>query len=621
MMFNRRMWGRRAGFRPGNRAAGALLLGALLLATMSACRTTPGPPSVPPSPTMPSPTATSPLPTSTPRPNRLVLCTTEPAAISPFAPSQAGDDLLALFYEPPLERLNYVWEARLVEEVPTLTNGGALTRTVSVPPGGRYVSKSGTVHVNESEETLQRPQMVVSFTLRSDLRWSDGKPLMAEDALLGYHLAQEPEVVGRWRELVERTERFEALNSRTLRWTGVPGYLDADFAGFLFPPQPVHRYQGQRLAEILNDRAPVGNGAFAVVEWTAGEGLRLLPNPHYVGPKPALKEIRVRFPQLPLTSWPTLLANGTCDVILPDPAGQITWQTWAPLIGENRLRLWLSTGPEPTFLRLDFNIARPDGRANPLADLTVRTALAQCIDRQCLVEGMPDRALVPAESFLPPEHPAFDPAVLRGTAYDPDVARAMLETTGWRDEDGDGLREAHDVPGFDDGEPLSLTLVLAPQYTVAAAHVAADLEACGVGVAPRPTDVRQLYVADPASPLFGRTFDLALFGWWAEAPQVCGAWRSDRIPSEENDWVGENFSGFASEAYDEACHRALTAVDIERQYAALKEAQGLLSHALPTHFLTWRPFWFAARPEVKGIHPDPSNPATLWNIEALTLRP
>jgi peptide/nickel transport system substrate-binding protein len=591
----------------------ALIAGALLLLA-SGCQQTPETVTVAASPT-PRPATSTPQPSPTPDTRRLVLCTTKPTAIHPLAPSQAGNDLLALFYELPVEQVSYAWEPRLVAEAPALTNGGAVTRTAQVPTGGRYTDESGALRTHESEETLQLPQLVVSFTLRSDVTWSDGEPLTAEDALLGYHLAQEPEVLGRWRDLAERTERFEALDARTLRWVGVPGYRTTDFAGFLFPPQPVHRYQGQRLTEILEDRSPLGTGPFTVVEWNSGEGMRLIPNPYYAGVEPQLDEIRVRFPQVPIAAWPDLLLDGTCDVILPDPAQQIGWQTWAPLVGAEHVRLWVSTGPEPTFLRLDFNVARPDDQPNPLADLDIRTALARCINRPNLVQAQPDRALVPAESFLPPEHPAFAGEMLREAEYDPVVAQAVLDAAGWRDADGDGVREAQGIEGLTDGTPLSLTLVLAPQYTVAAANIAADLEQCGVGVRPRPVDARQLYVADPASPLFGRTFDLALFGWWAETPQVCGAWRSDRIPAEENEWIGENFSGYTSEDYDVACRRALTAVDVEAQYAALQEGQYLLSHALPTHFLTWRPFWFAARPEVAGLQPDPSNAATIWNIE------
>ena len=42
--------------------------------------------------------------------------------------------------------------------------------------------------------------------------------------------------------------------------------------------------------------------------------------------------------------------------------------------------------------------------------------------------------------------------------YDPEGAKAMLDEAGWRDEDGDGVREAHGVPNVDDGTKFSLSM-------------------------------------------------------------------------------------------------------------------------------------------------------------------
>ncbi len=601
-----------------------LRLALLLLLPLSACaRETPSPaaptstltaPTAPPSTAAPTPTSTP-----TPRVRRLVLCSTEPLTASPFDPSRAGNDLLALFYEEPAEQVAYRWEARLLERLPSLENGDAFTRTVAVPPGTSYVDENGALQVNDGDAPLELPQLVVTFALQNGLQWSDGEPLTSEDVLLGYHLAQEPQARGRWRDLVERTARFESLNERTLRWTGVPGYLSTSFPGFCFPPQPAHSYQGKRLAEILQERTPPGTGPFVIESWEAGIEARLHPNPHYSGPTPLLEEIVVRFPQFNPAQWPSLLASGECDVILPDPATKISWQQWVALMAQGDALIWADTGPQPTFQRLDFNLAPADGRVTPLADRKVRAALAACIDRGELAMAQPGQAFLPADTFLPPDHPAFAGGTLTRIPYNPAHGQALLEGAGWRDMDGDGIREAHDVEDFPDGAPLSLTLTLAPQYTISAAHIAANLETCGVGVLPQPTDARLLYAADPASPLFGRTFDLVLFGWWAEAPQVCGAWRSDRIPGEGNTWIGENFSGYVSEAYDAACQRALTAVDAGAQHAALHEAEELLAQDLPTLFLTWRPYWFVARPEVQGLQPDASNPAALWNSEEFSV--
>ncbi len=566
-----------------------------------------------------SATATATFEAPTPNLSRLTLCSPEPATLSPFAPTIAGTDLLALVHEDAAERVNFAWEARLLTHIPTLENGDVLTHTVPVAAGARYVTEAGTLQVNEGGEMLLLPQLLVTFTLRSELFWSDGAPLTMRDALLGYHLAQALDSDGRWRDLAERTAQFEVLDAQTARWVGLPGFLSAEAPGLLFPLQPAHRYSGLSLAEIFADRAPVGTGPFAIEAWQPGVGARLRPNPYYAGSPPLLDGMIVLFPAYPPSQWPQLVAAGECDLVLPAGAMQASWQAWAGLMEEGGAIIWADTGSEPTFQRLDFNLAPTDGRVTPLADLRVRQAVGLCLDRNRLALAQPGQAFLPAESFVPPDHPGFAGTALARLIYAPEQGMALLDEAGWRDENGDGVREAHDVTGFSPGAPLSLTLVLAPQYTVAAANIAADLDVCGVRLSPQPVDARVLYASDPASPLFGRRFDLALFGWLADAPAVCGAWRSDRIPALANSWVGENFSGYASTDYDAACQRALTAVNPGAQSAALREAGIILSRDLPTFFLTWRPNWFIARPQVQGLRPDASNPAALWNAETLSI--
>lgn len=585
------------------------------------CQPTPTPP--PPTPTSPPMSTPAPtltptlaLPTTpTPAPQHLVVCGIEPASANPFAPSSAGNDLLALFYEEPVERVGYQWAPRLVERIPTFADGDVATATVVVRPGARYVGLDGAVNIYTGEEKLLLPQLVVTFTLQPDLRWSDGEPLTVNDVVLGYHLAQSDEAHGRWRDLVERTAYFGVLNARQLRWEGLPGYLSTDYPGFLFPPQPAHRWSSETLRGILQDRTPPATGPFQIVAWESGREVRLTPNPYYHGPAPRLAALTVRFPQINPAGWGDLVRSGECDVLLPDPIMQTDWEPWTIMADYGEVRLWAD--PAPVVLRLDFNVAPTGKQPSPLSNVQTRVGIAHCIDRGRLSAALPGEALLPAESFIPPGHPAYDVQSVWRIPFNASVGQSILSEVGWRDEDGDGIREAHGVAGFRDGTPLSLTLHLAPQYFVSAAHIAADLESCGVGVRPQPTESQLLYAADAVSPLFGRTFEMVLFGWRAELPQVCGAWLSERIPGIENAWIGENFSGYASEAYDAACRRALTAVDTGAQWAALQEAQRILTADLPTVFLTWRPFWFIAHPKVQGVQPDASAHSTLWNSEEI----
>ncbi len=590
----------------------------LLVLTLNACTGGKNTPSSTAPAVTPSPQATLAPASPTPHPNQLIICATEPQAASPFIATMASRELQTLFLEMPAERVNYRWEPRLLERIPDLTTGDVSTRTVPVTNGTQYVDITGQIVTSTSRATLNLPQMIVTFTLRSGLKWSDGEPLTTDDILLGYHLAQDPAVTGSWHNLAERTARFVAVNEQTLRWEGLPGMIGTDFPGYLFPPQPAHRWRGQSLEQILKDRTPPGTGPFMIEAWESGREIRLVPNPYYNGTAPRLDKILIHFPQTSsLNQWPSLLASGQCDIALPDPIMGSDWQSWSTLAAQGKVTLWANVSP--VFLRLDFNIQRTDDRPNSLAAPEVRTAIATCIDRSRLVKALPGNAILVAESIIPPQHPGFSVDNQSRIAYDTAKGQSILENYGWRDEDKDGIREAHKVPGIPDGTPLTVTLSLPSAYTVPAAHISADLESCGIGITPQTIAEQIFYSTDPASPIAGRTFDLALFGWQAQVPLVCGTWFSNRIPNLDNQWKAENFPGYTSNEYDAACRRALTTPDLAEQQLALKDIQTILARDLPTLPLLWRPYWFVARPEIQGIQPDASAPSALWNIESISI--
>jgi len=82
------------------------------------------------------------------------------------------------------------------------------------------------------------------------ITWSDGTPLTAEDSVFSYRLAQavlvQMEKSGyagpspdHSVDLVSQTASYTALDERTVRWVGVPGFLDRDYQANLVTPLPV----------------------------------------------------------------------------------------------------------------------------------------------------------------------------------------------------------------------------------------------------------------------------------------------------------------------------------------------------------------------------------------------
>ncbi len=539
----------------------AWLTAALLL--LGACAQPTPPPTTAPATAQPlSPTPQTPAPTQAPptlNPTSLTLCTPPIQRLNPYAVSSATEyDLLGLVTELPAERIGYRWQLRLLAAWPQVQ-----VDAVTLAPNSPYVDEAGALRTYADAARLTLPQMTVTFTLRSDVQWPDGSPLTAEDVLLGYALAREPNASGGWSALAQVTERLEALDAYTLRWVGLPGYVSDQVAGLLFPPQPAARWRGLALAAVVRDPLAPVTGPFQVTSWRA-DGLTLERNPHYSGTQPALERLEVRFVQRAPERLPELVRSGQCDVLAPELAQQLEWKRWEPSLQAGEVVAWAA--PVEVFLRLDFNTTSQ--RAPMLQDAAFRRALSGCIQRTRLVNALAGQFLMPAQSFLLPQHPAYQAAPLLTM----DEAMVQLQALGWEDRDGDGIREAHGVPGLVEGTPLTLTLTVPSWYTVAAAMVAADLELCGVKSVPQVVSAQTLFATDGRNPLAGRSFELALYGWNATPPSVCGAWLSERIPTAATGYQGENFTGYASPVYDEACRRALRSSDSAAIVSALQDA-------------------------------------------------
>ena len=633
------------------------LIGILLLALLAACGrgvdlpagqtdqslATSQPPAAP-SPTPADPATPQPEP-----PGLLTVCLAqEPRSLFYYdAVSTAERGVLAAVYDGPFETTAFSVQPVIVEKMPALADGDALLQPATVAPGDLLVDAAGQL-VNLAQGVRYRPTgcgeqacaqtytgdqpvqvdaLVVRFRLLTGLQWADGAPLTAADSVFSYELARSLYPAA-WPERVLRTQAYRALDELTVEWTGVPGDLDGLYHTRFYPPLPQHAWGGLSAQELpsseLASRQPLGWGAYAIQEWVAGDHITLQRNPFYFRAGEGLPHfdyLVYRFVADGEEALAALLA-GECDLV--DQTAILESQV-ARLDGlQAEGRLAVITQPSAAWDVLAFGIASLEpGRPDFFGQAEVRRAVAQCIDRPALVEGLSGGRMTVAESYLPAEHPLYNAEAAR-YAYDPAAAAERLQAAGWLDLDADPAtpRTAQGVAGVPDGTAFVVDYLISPDATsqAAARSIQAWLAGCGIQADLVTQQAQSLLAAGPEGPVFGRQFDLAQFGWVTAVEPPCSLFITNEIPGSypEYDlgWGGMNAAGYSRQTYDEACADALTSLaDQPLHTQAHAQAQALFAEDLPALPLYWHFRLLVTRPDVCGLSPAALADGLLADIE------
>ena len=389
----------------------------------------------------------------------------EPNTLFPFAShNAAARSVLAAIDDGPIDTLSYDYQPVILERIPTLAQGDVQIVPVSVQAGDTVVDADGNglmlsagtrlrpsgcrgddcIVTYDGTSTLQLDQMIVTFHMRTDVTWSDGTPLTADDSVYAYQLEVETAEVGS-RFLVDRTQTYEATDPATTQWWGIPGYLDRSFATNFWAPAPKHAWSAFQPAELpqidIASRSPIGWGPYQIEEWVPADHITLTKNPNYFRAAegyPKFEELTFRFIADPNAAISELTA-GRCDIL--DPSihldGQVALLSQLEQAGQARSTIapgmsieWLGLGIVPGSYDDGISLAKND-RPDVLADARTRQALALCMDRQKAVDTVLfGRSTVPL-SFVPVDHPLYNGSV-QVYKHDPAAGIQLLEQVGWR---------------------------------------------------------------------------------------------------------------------------------------------------------------------------------------------
>jgi peptide/nickel transport system substrate-binding protein len=441
----------------------------------------------------------------------------------------------------------------------------------------------------------------IRYRLRAGVRWSDGRPVTAQDVLFTLHAILDPHNPVRSHEGYDLIERAEARGTRTVifhlkrAWApAVMTYFSEGFSPQFVLPAHILRSEAPLAQAAFNAAPSVGDGPYIFGAWTRGEGLRYAANPRYWRGEPKVARLIVRTVPDPSTNL-LLLRSGAIDWNLLAPA------QLAVVRGDPHLAF--VTVASAVVAGLAFNVSHP-----PLDDVRVRRALAMSIDRGAISRKI-TLGLYPVTDMIQPRFSwAFDRSV-REPGYDPAGADRIFDRAGWR-RGSDGLRRRN-------GLPLRLTYVqfveTATGVRVATA-VQAALRERGIELEIKSVSNAQLFLPRTGI-LAAGAFDLAYVPWTMGADPDDSSVLRCGAPSNYMRWCDPQVDRLEREAL-----RATQRNARKRFYAQIGR---IVAQQVPVLYLFNADYVYAYRKRLRGFAPNAFAPtwnASGWRVERASER-
>lgn len=269
-----------------------------------------------------------------------------------------------------------------------------------------------------------------TIDIRNGVRWHDGRPLTAEDVRFTYEyfFNHQQGLYSHHVNDLPFVEEFELVDNDTVRFTcrePCPTFnIDP---GSHIPIIPKHVWKDVEDPAKFTKGLPVGSGPYKVVDIVPDQRYTLRANENYFRGRPLADEIVM--PIIPESSAMFLaLKSGEVDAvsrIVPPQAISSLKDAGLAIVKQ----------PAYKSVQINFNVQR-----EPFDSTAFRNALNLAVETAPITKTLlAGRGQPGVESFLDPDSP-FAVTQLKDR-YNTDRARRLLDELGFRDRDGNGVRE------------------------------------------------------------------------------------------------------------------------------------------------------------------------------------
>ena len=373
------------------------------------------------------------------------------------------------------DTLVYSWSSNVGELNPHLYSPNQMFAQAMVyEPLVRYAEGNQVIPWLAEKWEISPDGKVYTFTLRKDVRFTDGAPFDAEAVKKNFEAVLMNRERHKWLELVAQIDKVEAVDKHIFRLTMKNAYYPTvqelclirpiRFMSPLAMPADGNTSQGIKKA--------VGTGPWKLVETRKGEYDFFERNEQYWGVKPKFAKLLVKVIS-DSTTRAVAMETGEIDLIhgvAGHGSGQISLDAFERF---TTMPGYVTRISQP----LASRVVAINSKRCPTADLAVRQAIQHAVNKAALVKAIFYGVEQQADTLYPTDIPYCD-LNLKPYAFDPKLAEKILEEAGWRQEAPGAVRSK-------DGQELAIDLCFVgndAQQKAIAEVIQGDLQEIGIKI-------------------------------------------------------------------------------------------------------------------------------------------
>ena len=326
------------------------------------------------------------------------------------------------------------------------------------------------VSVNPEEKT-------VTYKINSNFKWSNGEPVTTKDIVKTYEIMANQEYITSSKSLrynknrkaivgieeynegkADKISGLEVIDDSTMK-IHLKEMTPSVYWGGNFVPEFVNakQFEGIPMDKITESDAlrknPLSYGPYVIKEIVQGEKVIFEANPYYYKGEPKIKRLEMEI--LPPSQQVAAIKAGKYDIVL-----KVSPEIFPELEKLDNINILTKKAGSMNYIA--FKLGKWDEEKNEVVtdpnskmyDLNLRKAIAYAIDMDAVSKQFYHGLSTPAKSQLSPLFPSLHNPEINGFKQDVEKAKQLLDEAGFKDVDGDGIREGKD------GKPVKYTLAM-----------------------------------------------------------------------------------------------------------------------------------------------------------------